>query len=51
MKKKIKSLWIESKQKVAIVGGQPVYDDNSVVIVTFEDDSNYVATFFTYVNL
>ncbi|HUC83102.1 MAG TPA: hypothetical protein VMR70_19490 [Flavisolibacter sp.] len=51
MNKTIKSVWIESEEKGAVVGGQAPDDDNSDVIVTFTDDSRYIATFFTYTNI
>ena len=34
-----------------INGGQSNTDDNTDVIVTFSDDTKYVATFFTYDNV
>jgi hypothetical protein len=51
MDKTIKTIWIESEDKGPIIGGQLYTDDNSDVIVTFSDDKNYVATFFTYDNV
>ncbi len=51
MNMKIKKIWIESEQKGPIIGGQKYTDDNSDVIVTFADDQNFVATFFTYDNI
>lgn len=51
MKLSFKSIWIESEEKGTVIGGQPLIDDNSDVIVTLKDDSRYVATFFTYANI
>jgi hypothetical protein len=51
MDKSIKDIWIESEQKGPIIGGQQFVDDNSDVIITFSDNSKYVATFFTYDNI
>lgn len=48
---KIKNIWIESEEKGAILIGKEITDDNSDVIVTFDDDSEYIATFFTYENI
>lgn len=47
----IKNIWIESEDKGAIIGGTEEVNDNSDVIVTFDDKSRYVATFFTYDNI
>jgi hypothetical protein len=51
MDKTIKTIWIESYEKGPINGGQSNTDDNTDVIVTFSDDTKYVATFFTYDNV
>lgn len=51
MSKSISSIWIESEEKGPIIIGKEGVDDNSDVIVTFSDDSKYVATFFTYENI
>ena len=50
-KKSIKSIWIESDDHGPIVGGQKYFDDNSDVIVTFTDETKFIATFFTYDNI
>ncbi|GFN33979.1 hypothetical protein [Paenibacillus xylaniclasticus] len=41
-------IWIEAEQWE---GGWNPYDDNTDVIVTFEDGSRWVASFFTYKNV
>lgn len=51
MKKEIKTIWIESEEKVPIIGGTAETNDNSDVIVTFSDGSQHIATFFTYQNI
>ena len=51
MNKLIKTIWIESEESSAIIGGTRISNDNSDVIVTFVDGSQYVATFFTYQNI
>lgn len=51
MQKPIKNIWIESEDKGAIIGGTEEVNNNSDVIVTFDDNSKYVATFFTYDNI
>jgi hypothetical protein len=51
MNKTIKSVWIESEEKGAVIGGHAPEDDNSDVIVTLTDNSRYIATFFTYTNI
>ncbi len=51
MNKTIKSVWIESEDKGAVIGGHAPDDDNSDVIVTFTDNNRYIATFFTYTNI
>lgn len=51
MQRPIKNIWIESEDKGAIIGGTEEVNDNSDVIVTFDDKSRYVATFFTYDNI
>ncbi|WP_299888814.1 hypothetical protein [uncultured Lacinutrix sp.] len=48
---KIKSVWIETEEKGPIIGGTTEINDNSDVIVTFENGDKYVATFFTYENI
>lgn len=47
----IKSIWIESEEKGAILGGELETNDNSDVIVTMQNGEKYVATFFTYKNI
>lgn len=47
----VKSIWIESEDKGSIIGGIYNVNDNSDVIVHFENGISYVATFFTYNNL
>ncbi len=47
----IKSIWIESEDHGPITNGQKYIDDNSDVIVTFTDETKFVATFFTYENI
>ncbi len=47
----IKSVWIESEEKGPIQGGKAELNDNSDVIVTFENGEEYIATFFTYKNI
>ena len=51
MQRPIKNIWIESEDKGAIIDGTEEVNDNSDVIVTFDDKSRYVATFFTYDNI
>jgi len=51
MNKEIKSIWIESEENGAILGGNSQTNDNSDVVVSFSDGSRYVATFFTYKNI
>ena len=51
MQRPIKNIWIESEDKGAIISGIEEVNDNSDVIVTFDDNSKYVATFFTYDNI
>lgn len=48
---KIADIWIESEIKGTILGGQLYTNDNSDVIVTFNNGEKYVATFFTYENI
>ena len=48
--RKIKDIWIEVEHTNPI-GEQSETDDNTDVIVTFEDGASYVATFFTYDNI
>ena len=51
MKKEIKNIWIESEDKGPIIGGTSEVNDNSDVIITFSDESRYVASFFTFENI
>jgi hypothetical protein len=51
MERTIKSIWISSEEHGPILGGTAIVDDNTDVIVTFNDGSVYVATFFTYANV
>lgn len=51
MDTQIKDIWIESEEKGALIGGTLETNDNSDVIVTFNDGSRYVASFFTYKNI
>ncbi|WP_445711949.1 hypothetical protein [Flavobacterium sp.] len=51
MKKEIKKIWIESEIKGPIIGGTLETNDNSDVIITFSDDTQFIATFFTYENI
>ena len=46
---KIEDIWIESEQWAE--GELDAFDDNTDVIVTFEDGSRSVATFYTYKNI
>jgi len=48
---KINNIWIESEHKSSVVEGFTELNDNSDVIVTFENNDRYVATFFTYQNI
>ncbi|MCR8633910.1 hypothetical protein [Paenibacillus radicis (ex Xue et al. 2023)] len=43
------TLWIEAEQWS--VGEWNIYDDNTDVIMTFEDGTRWIATFFTYKNI
>ncbi|WP_202556294.1 hypothetical protein [Paenibacillus silvestris] len=43
------SIWIEAEQWAE--GEWNIYDDNTDAIVTFEDGSRWVASFFTYKNI
>lgn len=43
------SLWIEAEHWAE--GEWNIYDDNTDAIVTFEDGSRWVASFFTYKNI
>ncbi|MCD8435996.1 hypothetical protein LNJ03_11900 [Tenacibaculum dicentrarchi] len=47
----IKKVWIGTEEKGPILGGIAEINDNSDVIVTFENGDKYVATFFTYENI
>ncbi|MGB3467837.1 MAG: hypothetical protein WBA74_21295 [Cyclobacteriaceae bacterium] len=51
MSGQITNIWIESEETGAIIDGTLESNDNSDVIVTFEDGDQYVATFFTYQNI
>ncbi|OQP43450.1 hypothetical protein A4H97_11065 [Niastella yeongjuensis] len=51
MNKPIKSVWIESEEFGAVIEGCAPEDDNSDVIVTFTDNTRYIASFFTYTNI
>ncbi|MEK3910784.1 hypothetical protein NSU08_05695 [Paenibacillus sp. FSL H7-0331] len=42
-------MWIEAENWAD--GEWDIYDDNTDVIVTFEDGSRWVASFFTYKNI
>ncbi len=44
------TLWIGTEEKGHIIGGSET-NDNSDVILTFENGKKYVATFFTYDNI
>lgn len=48
---KIKNIWIEAENGPAIHDGEKYTNDNADVIVTFENDIRYVATFYTYENI
>ena len=47
----IKDIWIETEEKSTIQGGVTKVNDNSDVIVTFENGDKYIASFFTYDNI
>jgi len=47
----IKNIWIESEETSSILAELNEFNDNSNVIVTFENGEKYVATFFTYENI
>ncbi|GGB67662.1 hypothetical protein GCM10007424_04530 [Flavobacterium suaedae] len=47
----IKDIWIESEVKGSIIEGELYTNDNTDVIVTFDNDKKYIATFFTYQNI
>ncbi|WP_435623774.1 hypothetical protein [Flagellimonas sp.] len=47
----IKNIWIGTEGKGPIQGGKAESNDNSDVIVTFENGEKFVATFFTYENI
>ena len=47
----IKNIWIETEEKGPIQGDFSEINDNSDVIVTFENGENYIATFYTYQNI
>jgi hypothetical protein len=48
---KIKSVWIGTEEKGPIEDGTLEDNDNSDVMVTFENGEKYIATFFTYENI
>lgn len=43
------TIWIEAEEWAE--GQWDIYNDNTDVIVTFEDDSQWIASFFTYKNI
>ena len=45
----IKEIWIEAEERA--IGEWNPEDDNTDVIVTIDDYSKYIATFFTYNNI
>jgi hypothetical protein len=47
----IENIWIDSEENGPIIGGEAEVIDNSDVIVTMKDKSQFVATFFTYRNI
>ncbi len=47
--KNVKEIWIEAENWEQ--GQWDIKDDNTDVIVTFEDGSKFIATFFTYKNI
>ena len=51
MNKAIIDVWIGSEVNGSIIGGVLYENDNTDVIVSFNDNSKYVATFFTYENI
>ena len=51
MGREIKAIWIGSEEHGPIMGGTAIVDDNTDVIVSFDDGAVYVASFFTYENI
>ena len=51
MERKIKAIWIGSEEHGPIINGTAIVDDNTDVLVTFDDGAVYVASFFTYENI
>ena len=51
MERKITSAWIESEEHGPIMSRTAIVDDNTDVVVTFDDGAVHVATFFTYKNI
>lgn len=49
MKHRISQIWIEAEEWAE--GEWNIDDDNSDVIVTFENGERWIATFFTYKNI
>lgn len=47
----IENIWIESEENGPIIGGNTEINDNSDVIVTLKDKSQFIASFFTYQNI
>lgn len=47
----IKSIWIESEENGPILGGIKELNDNSDVIVEFQDGKRFIASFYTYKNI
>ncbi|QDX94574.1 hypothetical protein EEL32_18130 [Brevibacillus laterosporus] len=48
MKKSIKKIWIEREE---FATPPDVFDDNTDVIITFSDNTRWIASFFTYQNI
>ena len=51
MENRIKDIWIASEVHGPIISGTAETNDNSDVIVTFNDNTRFVASFFTYENI
>ena len=51
MKNDIKNIWIASEVHGPVIGGTAEINDNTDVIVTFNDNTRFIATFFTYENI
>lgn len=47
----IENIWIGSEENGPIIGGVLEFNDNSDVIVTMKDKSQFIATFFTFKNI